>query len=93
MVFGDIGEHQFQEYWNPFAGKWIIIDPCFNVRYAKDNVLLGSEDFERGDAPLLMQKYGVNLYYPVTVELIGLWNDMDYLMTTEDYTISFPFAS
>lgn len=93
MVFGDIGEHQFQEYWNPFAGRWIIIDPCFNVRYIKDNVLLGSEDFERGDAPLLMQQFGINFYYPVTIELKGLWKDMDYLMTTEDYTITFPFAS
>jgi hypothetical protein len=93
MVFGTVGEHQFQEYWNPFAGRWIIIDPCFSVRYVKDNVLLGSEDFGRGNAPDLMQQFGVHFYYPVTVDLISLWQGMDYLWTTEDYTMTFPFAS
>lgn len=92
MSFGGIGKHQFLEYWNPFEGRWIIIDPCFNTRYEKDNVLLGDEDFDRTKAQNYMVRYGSYYYYQTTDELIGLWLGMDELIVKDYYTITFPFS-
>lgn len=93
MVFGDVGKHQFTEYWNPFAGKWIAIDPCFNTYYAKDNVLEGVEEFDRSEAIAQMVKFGTHSFYTEAPEdLPWYWQNMDNLMITDYYSISFPFA-
>ena len=92
MSFAGIGKHQFLEYWNPFAGKWIIIDPCFNTRYKKDNVLLGTEDFDQATAKDLMVRYGQYYYYLTTDDLVTLWLGMDELIVKDYYTITFPFS-
>jgi hypothetical protein len=93
MVFGPVGKHQFLEYWNPFASRWIIIDPCFNVRYAKDSVLLGTDDFDRSVAPQYMQTYGTHFYYTTTDDLIWFWQNMDFLQVMDGDAVSFPYSS
>jgi len=93
MVFGPEGKHQFQEYWNPFDSKWIAIDPCFNIRYIKNNTLMGVEDFDRADAPTYMVPFGTHFYYTTTDDLIWFWQYMDQLMITDYYSITFPFSS
>jgi hypothetical protein len=92
MVIGGVGLHQFQEYWNPFANKWIIIDPCFNTRYEKDGVLLGDEDIDQSTAPGYMVRFGQYYYYQTTDELIALWQQLDTLDVKDYYTITFPFS-
>jgi len=93
MVFGSEGKHQFQEYWNPFAGKWIAIDPCFNIRYMKDSTFMGVEDFDRSEAPAYMVPFGTHFYYTTTDDLIWFWQNMDYLLVTDYNSITFPFSS
>jgi hypothetical protein len=92
MVIGGVGLHQFQEYWNPFANKWIIIDPCFNTRYEKDGVLLGDEEIDQSTAPGYMVRFGQYYYYQTTDELIALWQQLDTLDVKDYYTITFPFS-
>jgi hypothetical protein len=92
MVIGGVGLHQFQEYWNPFADKWIIIDPCFNVRYVKNGVLLGDEEIDQSTAPNLMINYGQYFYYQTTGPLVQLWQELDILDVKDYYTITFPYS-
>jgi hypothetical protein len=91
MVFGTEGKHQFQEYWNPFSRRWIIIDPCFNTRYIKNDRLLGDEDFDKSEAPALMVRFGSHYFYDNLDELVDLWQGMDELQVSDYYTITFPF--
>lgn len=91
MQFAGIGKHQFQEYWNPFSRRWIIIDPCFNTRYVKNDQLLGDEDFDRSEAPALMVRFGSHYFYDNLDELVDLWQGMDELQVSDYYTITFPF--
>jgi hypothetical protein len=91
MQFAGIGKHQFQEYWNPFSRRWIIIDPCFNTRYIKNDRLLGDEDFDKSEAPALMVRFGSHYFYDNLDELVDLWQGMDELQVSDYYTITFPF--
>ena len=92
MSIGGVGLHQFLEYWNPFAGKWIIIDPCFNIRYRKNGKLLGDEDIDKSTAPGYMTRFGKYYYYQTNDELDTLWQQLDVLVVKDYYTITFPFA-
>lgn len=92
MVIGGVGLHQFQEYWNPFAAKWIIIDPCFSTRYVKDGVLLGDEDINQQTAPGYIVRFGQYYYYQTLVPLVQLWQDLEVLDVNDYYTITFPFS-
>jgi hypothetical protein len=92
MQFAGIGKHQFLEYWNPFARRWIIIDPCFNVRYVKDGRLLGDEDFTQTEAPDLMVRFGSHYFYENLDELVSLWQGMDELIVTNYFSLTYPYA-
>jgi hypothetical protein len=91
MVIGGVGLHQFQEYWNPFAGKWIIIDPCFSTRYLKDGVLLGDQDIDSQTAPGYITRFGQYYYYQTLDPLIQLWQQLEVLDVNGYYSITFPY--
>jgi hypothetical protein len=92
MEVGGVGLHQFLEYWNPFAAKWIIIDPCFSTRYEKDGVLLGDEDINQQTAPGYIVRFGQYYYYQTLVPLVQLWQDLEVLDVDDYYTITFPYS-
>jgi hypothetical protein len=91
MVIGGVGLHQFQEYWNPFAEKWIIIDPCFSTRYIKDGVLLGDQDIDSQTAPGFITRFGQYYYYQTLDPLVQLWQQLQVLDVNDYYTITFPY--
>ena len=47
-----VGFHQFIEYWHPYLGKWIIVDPYYGIGYHQDQELIGYNELvklkERG---------------------------------------------
>ncbi|HXB06001.1 MAG TPA: hypothetical protein VNW04_02765 [Puia sp.] len=92
MSIGGVGLHQFLEYWNPFAAKWLIIDPCFSARYQKNGKLLGDEDIDKTTAPGYMTRFGQYYYYQTTDELDTLWQQLDILDVKDYYVITFPFS-
>lgn len=91
MVIGGVGLHQFQEYWNPFAGKWIIIDPCFSTRYIRNGVLLGDEEIDSQTAPGYITRFGQYYYYQTLDPLIQLWQQLEVLDVNGYYSITFPY--
>lgn len=91
MDFAGVGKHQFLEYWNPFAGRWVIIDPCFNTRYMKNNALLGDADFNKTEAPSLMIRFGTHYYYATLDDLLDLWQGYDVLEVQGYYQLTYPF--
>lgn len=94
MQFAGIGKHQFLEYWNPFSRRWIIIDPCFNVRYVRDGRLLGAEDLTPAEAPGLMTRFGSHYFYGDNLtELVALWQGVDELVVSDYFSLTFPFGS
>lgn len=93
MQFSGVGKHQFLEYWNPFSRRWIIIDPCFSVRYVKNGRLLGDEEFTPAEAPGLMVRFGSHRFYAEVGELVELWHGMDELVVSDYFTLTFPFAN
>lgn len=90
MSRNGVGQHQFLEYWNPFAGRWIVIDLYFNARYIKDGVLLSGAALTADTAPGYIRRFGKYYFYPNTDELVHDWHT---LTVQEDgyYVLSFPY--
>jgi len=93
MVFGDTGKHQFTEYWDPFAEKWIAIDPCFNAHYIRNGILEGVADLDRTEAPDLIQSFGIYVFHSfLPYDLSWYWKNMDELQITDHYSMTFPYS-
>lgn len=93
MVFGTTGKHQFTEYWDPFAEKWIAVDPCFNTHYLKDGALAGVNDFTSTEAPHLIRSFGTHVFHSfLPYGLPWYWTNMDRLQITDHYSLTFPYS-
>lgn len=87
------GFHQFLEYWNPFQGKWIVIDPYFSFRYRnEDGIFLSGEELLNETAPWdKIAPFGQYAFSTLIEELQEMWHNKAYFVTGASYTLSYPF--
>ena len=91
LMFGDIGKHQFIEYWNPFAGKWIAIDPYFSGQFSRKGQLIGANEVDFSQPGLSFQRFGRFVFEPRLEELEKLWSEKNSVRVDAAYYISYPF--
>jgi hypothetical protein len=88
-----IGFHQFIEYWNPFANKWIIADPYFGMVYSKNDTLLNVSEISMDEFPGVFKRFGEYRFSASDEEAVEFWENTENLQITVDPYLSYPFGN
>lgn len=91
-----IAIHQCYDYWHPYLGKWVIIDPFYGITYSgKDGELLGYEEFYKAileDSSYIELNHElINPFYFNLEELHSAWYPGAVLGSTQTSQKSMAF--
>jgi len=73
MNNGQVGIHQFIQYWHPFRKEWVAIDPYYGFFYQNDGKKLNAGEVQGQSAAEELVSYSTVCFDHNRNELIDLW--------------------